>query len=684
MCENDGTSSRRARGALRWAGQAAVTATVMVAWATACAWACGWSYRPDCDLGHDVQMARSPQASFRLELRRAMLRTEWAPMLRKLAKDGPPPSSTAEAGLADVTDSMKDAPPRVRQRVLEGYRAIRSMSAEVPIVPLSRGEKSPVGPVAGRVPEGLDREFEVYLLGARAWYWGNLDEARTHWQALLDLPADRRRYRTVWAAYMLGRSYMKDDTGKARAWFAKTAKLAGKGFVDTPDLVGAAAGWLGALELADGNVLGAMRHYARQHAGGADSAAVSLRICAGKVLAGDLALRARAARDPVARAVMGAHFVAGRHPSWASSWPSTDKELRAWLEGVEEAGVEDVDHAAYLAWGAYRNGMMDVAERWVRRAPKSDRIACWVRGKLAMRAGKLDEAASHVAKALRAVEDVPDKARTWDDWRQRHALSNELAALQLSGRQYVEALELLIRFEHMGHAAYVAERILTLEELKRYVDKGAGECTAQQRGRLAHLLAKRLSRAGRTDEAMGYYPPDEAKRMRQYVVALAVARDANRPVGQRAEAWWAAALVLRRDGQGLIGYDTGWYGKKPDGTFRDWLIATRVRAADEYDLAPVSDDEVARAKRHRPDPMDRWHYGHLAVEHAWRACERMPDEDERTAWRLCEAGTWIKYRDPDAADRFYKALVKRCGTTELGRKAAERRWFPDIDAMSIK
>jgi hypothetical protein len=641
-------------------------------------------YRPDCDLGHDAQMAKPPEASFRLELRRAMLRTDWAPMLRKLAKTGPPPSTTAEAGLADVIDSMKDAPPHVKQRVLAGYRSIRESSAKVPMIPLSHGEKSPVGPVAGRVPEGLGREFEVYLLGARAWYHGKVDEARTHWQALLNLPAERRRYRSVWAAFMLGRSYLTDDTAKARAWFARTADLAGKGFVDTPDLVGAAAGWLGALELADGNVIGATGYYARQYAGGAEGAAVSLRICAGKVLAGDLALRTRAARDPVVRAVMGAHFVAGRHPSWASSAPSMGEHLAAWLEGIELAGVRDVDHASHLAWSAYRNGMMDQARRWVKRAPRDDRIACWVRGKLALRAGKLDEAAEQIATALRAVEKLPEKARTWDDSCHRHALSNELAALQLSEGQYVEALELLIRFEHMGHAAYVAERVLTVDELKGYVDKGAGRCTAEQRGRLAHLLATRLARSGRMNEAMGYFPPDDAKRMRQYVDALAVARDGNRSIGNRAEAWWKSALTIRRHGHRLIGYATGYYGKLPDGRFHDWPVATRVAAADEYDLAPVGDDEVARAKRHRPDPVERWHYGHLAVAHAWRACELMPDEDERTAWRLCEAGTWIKYRDPNAADRFYKALVTRCGTTELGKQAAARRWFPDIEAESIK
>jgi hypothetical protein len=46
---------------------------------------------------------------------------------------------------------------------------------------------------------------------------------------------------------------------------------------------------------------------------------------------------------------------------------------------------------------------------------------------------------------------------------------------------------------------------------------------------------------------------------------------------------------------------------------------------------------------------------------------------------LCQAGVWLKNRDPDTADIFYKALVRRCRKTALGREADLRRWFPDLD-----
>jgi hypothetical protein len=43
------------------------------------------------------------------------------------------------------------------------------------------------------------------------------------------------------------------------------------------------------------------------------------------------------------------------------------------------------------------------------------------------------------------------------------------------------------------------------------------------------------------------------------------------------------------------------------------------------------------------------------------------------------AGSWLKSRDPKAADKFYKALVWRCRRTVLGKAADLKRWFPELD-----
>jgi hypothetical protein len=59
--------------------------------------------------------------------------------------------------------------------------------------------------------------------------------------------------------------------------------------------------------------------------------------------------------------------------------------------------------------------------------------------------------------------------------------------------------------------------------------------------------------------------------------------------------------------------------------------------------------------------------------------ELMPDNSQETARVLCIAGSWMKGRDPNEADRFYKELVIRCPKTKLGQEADKLRWFPKID-----
>ncbi|HAM72015.1 MAG TPA: hypothetical protein DCM86_10265, partial [Verrucomicrobiales bacterium] len=64
---------------------------------------------------------------------------------------------------------------------------------------------------------------------------------------------------------------------------------------------------------------------------------------------------------------------------------------------------------------------------------------------------------------------------------------------------------------------------------------------------------------------------------------------------------------------------------------------------------------------------------------AWRAAGLLPDNTDEKARILCTAGSWLKVRDGDAADVFYKALVRHCRKTAIGRQADEMRWFPVLD-----
>ena len=75
-------------------------------------------------------------------------------------------------------------------------------------------------------------------------------------------------------------------------------------------------------------------------------------------------------------------------------------------------------------------------------------------------------------------------------------------------------------------------------------------------------------------------------------------------------------------------------------------------------------------------PLKRFSYRYRAADLAWWAAALLPNDSEETATILMTAGGWLKSRDPVEANRFYQALVIRCGKTKLGKAAADRHWFP--------
>jgi hypothetical protein len=86
--------------------------------------------------------------------------------------------------------------------------------------------------------------------------------------------------------------------------------------------------------------------------------------------------------------------------------------------------------------------------------------------------------------------------------------------------------------------------------------------------------------------------------------------------------------------------------------------------------------ELEQAQASLPTPLQRYHYRYQAADLAWRAAALLPDQELLTSEVLWRAGRWLAARDPKAADRFYKALVRRCGETPLGAAAKRARWFP--------
>lgn len=589
----------------------------------------------------------------------------------------------------------------------------------------------PVFPALAVTP-GLPREFALYFQGAIAWQ----DDAGwtpcEYWNQLLELPPAKRHFKSTWAAFMLGKFYANRTNDiadhEALKYFEQVRALAKDGFADSSGLATASAGEEARIYLRRNNYEAAIELYLEQLAAGDDTAVNSLRFSAARAVAETNSTPAQLrilARNPRARRVITAYLIS-RNPYDDPREAQTDPAARlffdrttAWLEAVESADVTDVESASEFALAAYQASQMEIAQRWVNRAG-SDSVAQWLQAKLLMRAGKIDEAAKLLAKVSRNFpRELPGtnapagfaqslRISVNHDYSEDIAIGRqslgELGVLHLARREYVGSLDALLRSGYWMDAAYVAEWVLTADELKGYVDHNWAGSAAKTNGEFANdydyrwgafdvqerirwLLARRLADAGRYDEARPYFPAQWRTQLDAFTQKLRDSRNESLFGRQRAFALMAAAVQMRTNGMELVGTELApdWFIE--GGDFEDG-VTWRGRAAKPPGgkVNVASDDEIGRAVRHDVQPNERWHYRAVALQMryqaadlAWEVAQSLPDNADETARFLCIAGTWLKKINPPAADKFYKALVNRCRHTAIGAQADRMRWFPVLD-----
>lgn len=569
------------------------------------------------------------------------------------------------------------------------------------------------------MPAGLPGEFTDYLEGASGWHNPadvSNSLARVAWERLLARPAAERKYKSTWAAYMLGKTWEDEDAEKAAGYFKQVRELAKEGFADSIGLAAASLGWEARIYFHQQKYREAIELYLEQLATGDESAVMSLQWVASAALSDPEALP-ELAKNVKAQKVITAALISSSDLVWVNHAVETETKSEVsenWLNAVEAAGASDVDSAEKLALAAYQAGAFDVAQRWINRAKQSP-VAQWLQAKLYLRAGKLQQGAALLAKvsAQWPVADAGNTNRTSDladslyasfdqyssdETSVRHQVLGELGVLQLRRGEYLQALDALLHAGYWGDAAYVAERVLTTDELKRYVDsswppampapKRASTNEIEEaefhlpdnRENIRYLLARRLTRELRGNEARGYYPTNWLPQFDELVRTLTAGWDETAPPTTRAKALVSAAFIARTNGMELLGTELApdyfiWGGAFTYGV--EW--EERATNSQESVVNVATTNEIRRASSHGTDPELRFHYRYQAATLAWEAAKLMPNNSDETAFVLCTAGSWLKDRDPDTADVFYKALVRRCRQTALGIEADRLHWFPLLD-----
>lgn len=536
--------------------------------------------------------------------------------------------------------------------------------------------------------------------------------AAERFAAVLALPAEQSAPRAVWAAFALGRLHAdrmmqagndaNAERASAVAAFTQARSLALAG---APDPWGMAVGsygeqarlylataeqrcgytdFMNASECANGvspaGLKKAVILYAEQAARGSASAVQSLRILAEWLMrdankaaaviddltsqkllvAYSLALMGDIVNDdPSSATDPFANADASGQPGYADAAQGykgvrANPVLQTLVAAITRHGVQQVEGGDRLAALAYRVGEYTLAQQLVEG--QSSVLAGWVRAKLALRRGDTVAAAQAYAEAVKGFATVDGKpAGSSDssvDDEQAQRLKAEQGVLSLSRGDYIQAFEQFYASGFNEDLRYVAERVLTVDELRAYVDEhlpasatpptpqGFANFDAEQflawranqselsftpADQIRLLLARRMVREGQVAQALEYLADDGDPRnvevgydyrtdkptinvltrrawAKAYGDALQQARDgwfAN----ARAKAWFTAATLARQHGMEIMGYEQGPDFAEVGGSFTYGTGRYPVQGSAETGDAIKRDTPQQRAEADLPGPL---------------------------------------------------------------------------------
>ncbi|BCU75438.1 hypothetical protein [Luteolibacter sp. LG18] len=667
-----------------------------------------------------------------IPLEEAQLRLEW---------------QTAGVPAATIDERLK-LYVAVRTTLLTGIDGAGLMDFPV-------GQGGAAGLIVRPIGDGFPADVSDYVEGARLLATGHAVEARTLWKSILGRPAAEKRLRGTWAAWMLAKT--STEMPECLGWYERVEKEAAEGGIDILRLSAAAKSWRASQAE---KPVERLRLFYDAFRSGKDSAALDVRQTTEAILATkDAETLDAAAGDPVIRRLLNLHLQAlldGPRVTdrlTEESEPGDGEEKKdeplppdEWLAALEAHAPLPLEEGARLAWALYAAGRYDEAFHWLEISVQTEPLAQWLRAKFDLRSGDTGAARQHLASAIRAYSATPDwkpdnpyLADLWLDGGQERLRGFQgrlladagMVALSLEDRS--AALDLLATGGYDEDAAYIAEQVLSTDELLKHVREKApmweqathpraededaygldhdsdpvdpatcleGDSIGNYswnitpKNRLRYELARRLAREGRLTEAGDFMPP-ALKPLFAHYRALDEARLSGRFTGEALAAiTWREARIHRYWGAELFSSDGApdggihqWafeatdfaaHRAHRDGWTVEWKETIEIRDAElEEDRAVpmIHESELQRVKQHPMPNTNRFHYRYIAAELAGKAADSLPDNHPQLAPLYNTAGQWLAARDPKAADVYYQAMVKRCKETEMGQAADKKRWF---------
>lgn len=532
-------------------------------------------------------------------------------------------------------------------------------------------------------------EFRFYTYGSDAYRAKQFEEAIIHWKKIVNLPGEERQFRGVWAEFMLGKAALHLDPKTAGEHFQAMRKMVQEDYPDPLELRSSSLGWEALGERNAGNYVRAAALYKKQIETGSPQDARTAFESIGSVTSSALSER------PIRDELLADPLLGDLMLTAISNGGGRLIQGEEWINYLDEHRHSEVisKHVLSIAARSYRSGRLEDASAWIDRYEGDSPYGNWIRAKLALRDGDQD-------KAVRLLQESIDSFPV-DEGEYRLSRASRIEAdqgvLRLNRKEYSKALTLFLKSGYERDAAYIAFYVLTVDELKDYVESHPENQKEKVNGvydtyqsipSTRKILAIRYARDDNWIEATKYYSGYSQEKVSKLLKFKKRAEETSRSQRVRAKAYWSAAYTMYHNGHAITGIHPTYHSQVLIGRFslgqshESRMKTTRPRPfgnANDFlaEILLASEDEKARIEASHKHWELQFHSRYEAANLLWECAELLPDNDPMTARAFVRrGGDLLKAQDPQAADRFYKALVNRCRKLPIGQAADDKRWFP--------
>jgi hypothetical protein len=559
--------------------------------------------------------------------------------------------------------------------------------------------------------KALPPELVLYLAGAAAFNAADYALAAEYFHKVLALPADQRPLRSTWAAYSLGRALFAMSSqvdaapgllAQSRLAFEQTRQLSIDSFSDPLELGVSSLGEEARVVRTAGDWNRAIELYATQNLQGSPVGYSSLKQLMAELAAMPEVSLAQLLQGKPVQQLVTASLISRLGWSFGEQ-PQNELKLIKLLQSSTRGTLENADRLAAVN---YQQGDYASANAFLEHAGDGG-LAWWLRAKLALRDGDKVAAAAAYAKAAQAFpqDESWGERRTpdfdYEALQPKCRVEGESAILALQRGEYLQAFDQLYRSQdiYWFDAATVAERVLTVDELKHYVDttlpvplpfseqdlksyiakmdaEGGENFNAPAltvAAKLRNLLGRRLLREGRYDEAPAYFDNPQLYSLAKWYGELRRDAESKWWPTKRAFAYFHAADLSRHYGMELLGYEMS-----PDFATFDGNYSLQSA---ELKVGPlVAQEEFNRQQASAAQPDLRYHYRYVANELASRAADNLPHTSQAFAAVLCAATGWNA--DQEQKQVFYRRYINEGPYVGWAGYFGNQCPYPDFQAAN--